>query len=398
MRAARRSAIGGLLALVMLLAWPVQALPEVRGPASAREGERGLAGAPATVEVLLFTKRHPARLSARAAGERGDIRLSAHGDELYLDGRKVASPFVAPRGDWQIALDGGGRPLALSGAWRAWARASEIRIVGQLDLDGYLAWTVASETLPGTPAAALEAQAVVARTYARAARRRHEEADLCDLAHCQVLRAELSPERLEAAREAVASTRGEVLCLDADTLAQPLFHATCGGRTALASEIFGGRDRTGSASVADPECVGEVWSSVVPRTEVEAVLRELARTRHATVTSLRLVRGPTGRVARVQGAWGGAAIRGEAFQRRLGARIGHAQIPSPWFWLEARGDAVQISGRGRGHGVGLCQAGASRQALAGRDYRQILAHYFPKARICQVPGDRDRAFLAPPSP
>lgn len=386
-----------LLAVLLALPAPAALLPAARHPSPEMKGERGQAKAPVTVEVLLFTKRHPARLSARAvSGERID-QLLARADELWLNGRKVTAPFVAPHGEWQIALDGD-RPLALSGAWRAWARSSQLRIVGQLDLEAYLAWTIASETLPDTPAAALQAQAVVARTYALAAHRRHEEADLCDLAHCQVLRADLLPSHLEASRQAVADTRGAVLCLDSGALAQPAFHAACGGRTALAREIFGGRDQSGSASAADPGCEAQTWSVSVRRAQLEAVLRESLRADVISVEALRLVRGPTGRVARVQSAQGKIAIRGEAFQRRLGAHIGYGQMPSPWFWIEAHGDVVQISGRGQGHGVGLCQAGAARQARAGRDYRQILAHYFPRAQICQLDLDKGRAAPTPRRP
>jgi SpoIID/LytB domain protein len=38
-----------------------------------------------------------------------------------------------------------------------------------------------------------------------------------------------------------------------------------------------------------------------------------------------------------------------------------------------------LTGAGWGHGVGMCQTGAQAQALAGREYLQILQHYFPKS-------------------
>ena len=39
--------------------------------------------------------------------------------------------------------------------------------------------------------------------------------------------------------------------------------------------------------------------------------------------------------------------------------------------------AVQLEGRGNGHGVGMCQWGAVGRARAGQDYRTILSTYFP---------------------
>jgi hypothetical protein len=46
------------------------------------------------------------------------------------------------------------------------------------------------------------------------------------------------------------------------------------------------------------------------------------------------------------------------------------------------GEAVfVVSGRGYGHGVGMSQYGAYGQALAGRTYEQILAHYYTGTQI-----------------
>ncbi len=47
----------------------------------------------------------------------------------------------------------------------------------------------------------------------------------------------------------------------------------------------------------------------------------------------------------------------------------------------AAGDEVEFEGAGLGHGVGLCQAGARRMAASGATEREILAHYFPRARL-----------------
>ncbi|HMW93158.1 MAG TPA: hypothetical protein PKE54_24230, partial [Candidatus Obscuribacter sp.] len=44
---------------------------------------------------------------------------------------------------------------------------------------------------------------------------------------------------------------------------------------------------------------------------------------------------------------------------------------------------LEVSGLGFGHGVGFQQQGAQGLALAGMNYKQILSHYFPGARIAQ---------------
>jgi stage II sporulation protein D len=45
----------------------------------------------------------------------------------------------------------------------------------------------------------------------------------------------------------------------------------------------------------------------------------------------------------------------------------------------------QFSGRGWGHGVGLCQVGSYGMARRGHDYRVILAHYYSGAVLQKVP-------------
>ena len=38
--------------------------------------------------------------------------------------------------------------------------------------------------------------------------------------------------------------------------------------------------------------------------------------------------------------------------------------------------AVKFTGRGNGHGVGMCQIGSLGRARAGQTYRQILSAYY----------------------
>ena len=51
-----------------------------------------------------------------------------------------------------------------------------------------------------------------------------------------------------------------------------------------------------------------------------------------------------------------------------------------------RGDPGWLfTGRGWGHGVGLCQVGAYGMALRGHSYAEILAHYYQGARLGAIP-------------
>src|SRR5260370_40987005 len=98
-------------------------------------------------------------------------------------------------------------------------------------IEDYVSAVVASETIPGTPFEALKAQAVVVRSYALATRGRHGDADLCDLAHCQVRAGGGPHAHLAAAKAATAATSAEVLRLASRGSAHARGHAACGGRT-----------------------------------------------------------------------------------------------------------------------------------------------------------------------
>jgi stage II sporulation protein D len=65
--------------------------------------------------------------------------------------------------------------------------------------------------------------------------------------------------------------------------------------------------------------------------------------------------------------------------------MGWNQILSTWFEVavsdSGQGEEFLFQGRGSGHGVGLCQAGAAAMSAQGLDAVQILAQYFPGAAL-----------------
>ena len=99
--------------------------------------------------------------------------------------------------------------------------------------------------------------------------------------------------------------------------------------------------------------------------------------------------GLSGRVVRLRvvGTRDTLELRGLRIRRALG-------ISENLFFAEPRRDQAGgvtewwFSGRGWGHGLGLCQAGAYGMAAAGADYREILAHYYPGTEIRTVGAGR----------
>jgi len=69
------------------------------------------------------------------------------------------------------------------------------------------------------------------------------------------------------------------------------------------------------------------------------------------------------------------------------------------FWAEpqpndARGPGWLFKGKGWGHGVGMCQAGAYGMAMRGASYREILGHYYTDIHLGRLKPAAARPRLA----
>ena len=70
-------------------------------------------------------------------------------------------------------------------------------------------------------------------------------------------------------------------------------------------------------------------------------------------------------------------VRGEAFRSILAGAFGPRAVRSTLFTVKREGRTFIFEGRGFGHGVGLCQAGALAQIRAGAKLAEILQRYYP---------------------
>jgi stage II sporulation protein D len=330
---------------------------------------------PRPIAVRVLTRDHPT--TAQVRGPRSVVVELAAG-RLLVDG-KPAERLALPRAVWTVLLPR--KPArALEGALAVRAEGPELSFVLAMPLEAYVAEAVSSEMAYTAPREALRAQAIVSRSYALAGPRRHPDADVCDLAHCQALGLAASPEHRRAAREAARSTAGLVLRLASGAIARAPFHSACGGHTADPRELFGGEDGTGAAAVADPGCVAR-WEAQVPASSFAEVTARLLGA-HTGAAELRLERGAGGFAARVVARGTGRAASGDALARALDEALGWGQVRSSRLTLERMdGGDVRVRGSGFGHGVGLCQAGAVRMAREGANAEEILRRFFPRAWV-----------------
>ncbi len=96
-------------------------------------------------------------------------------------------------------------------------------------------------------------------------------------------------------------------------------------------------------------------------------------------------RGDSGRVTdlALTGAAGNATVRGFQIRAALGLRD-TLFVVDRTYDEDGRVDQFTFSGRGWGHGVGLCQVGAYGMAVAGGKYQDILKKYYTGVKIDKI--------------
>jgi stage II sporulation protein D len=262
-----------------------------------------------------------------------------------------------------------------------------------LPVEDYVFGVVATEGSVESQPEALKALAVVARTYALKNLRRHarDHFDLCDTTHCQryvpVRDESARPEFYEMARRAVRETAGEVLRDSRGRTAEVYFSAACGGRTADASKLWGGREAPAHLrGVRDEACdaLAETWTDTITSPQLLRALRSDERSDvGARLDAVRVVRRDhTGRaeVVSLEGERR-RVLRGWDFKIIVGRTLGWNVLKSSRFEVARAGSAYVFRGSGFGHGIGLCQTGAHASAARGAGYRQILGRYFPTTTV-----------------
>lgn len=305
-----------------------------------------------------------------------------------------------------------------------------VSLINRLPLETYLECVVGSEMNPGAPMEFLKAHAVISRSWALGKVLNlhyagaegtittpnkiigwddsavHKGFNVCSDDHCQ--RYQGLQTISEKGKEAIRSTRGEVLYSQNGHLVDARFSKCCGGTTELFSTCWQDKDVECLESIRDPWCdlstmkatdrdkllsgilknydlmqtgYGFRWEERVDKAFIADNLKEKYGIDLGEISSLTVIRrGPSGRInlLKISGEKGEMTIGKELRIRTL---LSPSCLYSSAFEIEDRGENFSLKGKGWGHGVGLCQIGAANMALHGYDYRQILSFYYPGAVI-----------------
>jgi stage II sporulation protein D len=340
--------------LLLLAASPATAQQEIRFGVLGLFHPKELILQPEGSQVLSVTAQGVAGNQAVALdGEPGHrlIVFRAEGDRVVAGSCSTVSWTAAAR-------DGGAAAFRLSvpgklhrvyrGRLTIQARKGELLAVVAMDRETAVASIVAAEMVESAPMEALKAQAVVTRSFLMAGPR-HLDFDFCDTTHCQFLKS--PPAATSRVASAVQATRGLVLAYNGKPLAA-MYSSRCGGRTRSLRDVG-----------LNP---GEAYPYYSVRCQWCL--------RHPAIWQSKI------------GASGQPPLPGDERRRIAGARQwGWSAIPGSDFTATEDGEGWRLEGHSVGHGVGMCQLGASGMAASGAGFREILSHYYPNTELITQP-------------
>jgi stage II sporulation protein D len=334
-------------------------------------------------EVRLFWQHPPAEIrlipegaslrtceSCPATRWKDPLNIAARGSTVKTG--EISSPMLLLSGRVQISGDGFA-PFTVENQLRIQGRDNLLLLTLTMPLEGYVTAVLQGESASFKSDEALKAMAVAARTYAVrfGSRHRLEGFDFCDTTHCQDLRiGNESPRALAA----VAATAGELLWFEGQPAAT-YYHRSCGGEIEGPGSLEPGLHVAYLQRHHDDYCI-----RTLDEWETEISKADLARALGRPVITLHVVaRSDSGRVQQL--LINDRAMSATDFRLAVGRRLGWDRLRSDLYEEQDAGQTIVFRGRGQGHGVGLCQAGAESMGEQGHSYREILAYYYPGTAI-----------------
>lgn len=320
-----------------------------------------------------------------ATGDRGKGKKSIRSD--YLE--------IIPAGGGRVEF--GGRQYRGSIRLVAWGAEAFI-VVNHVNLESYLAGVLAKELYPHWSPATYRAQAIAARTFAFYQMThfgRSRKYDLTDTQGSQVYGG--FGGEIARAWRAVRDTHGKVLAYGPagrEEVFLAHYSASCGGVVNSAVVLREAANipplRGGQRCEDCVECPRYSWPAVkVSKSQLYRSLRAAGLAVELQgIVSVRVVsRTSYGRAMRAEltGPRGAKPIvRFDALRTsllRTAAPEGRRLYSMNCEIRDAGRHVEFYSGRGFGHGVGLCQWGAQAKARRGWSARRILNFYYPQAAI-----------------
>lgn len=252
--------------------------------------------------------------------------------------------------------------------------------IKSMPLETYLVGVVAAEMDPNWPLAALEAQAIVARTFTL---KKLQEGPL----EGRNAQASTDPKEFQAydgtrvndrVKQAVSNTRGKIITYQGEPI-RAWFHSSSGGKTASAAEglNFTKESTPYIQPVTDVQQEpSHQWSAKFSAEEVIEAARAVG-VELGELTSISIGRrGASGRAETL--SINGKEVPAPQFRLAIGDQNMRSTLIDA---LHLEGNTVYMNGRGFGHGVGMSQWGAWLLAQRGKSAQDIVTYYFKGVQI-----------------
>ena len=317
------------------------------------------------------------------------------------------------------------------GTLRLVVESDQITAINELPVEKYLASVISSEMKATAGLELLKAHAVISRSWLLAQMRRREENkeqkngffsfikkddelirwydredhtifDVCADDHCQRYQG-ITKQTSKNVEQALKATRGQILCYG-DEICDARFSKCCGGVTEEFQYCWEDTPKPYLVSVEDPFCnsndkevLSQVlndydqetndfyrWTVEYTTDELSTLVNEKLKDDFGTITDLiPMERGKSGRIwkLKIVGSKKTFTIGKELEIRRA---LSESHLYSSAFDVEKTEKGFRLTGKGWGHGVGLCQIGAAVMGQKGYTYEEILLHYYRNAEIKRI--------------
>lgn len=249
----------------------------------------------------------------------------------------------------------------------------KLEIINKVDMEKYLATVIEAEGGNSAPSEYYKAQAVLIRTFTIKNMLKHAEDgfNLCDGVHCQAYKGRLTLHN--AILNAAISTSGKVLTDKNSVVIVSPFHSNCGGETSSAGQVWQ-KDVPYLQSVKDPFCLRSsqaTWTREIDRSMWISYINNSV-SNNVDYKNYNFSFQVPHRTKRV--VINGIEINLRSVRERF-------LLKSTFFSVEDTDKKILITGRGYGHGVGMCQQGAMEMANVGYSWLDILHFYFQDVNI-----------------
>ncbi|HWL40635.1 MAG TPA: SpoIID/LytB domain-containing protein [Gemmatimonadaceae bacterium] len=281
-------------------------------------------------------------------------------------------------------------------------------VANYVSMDSYLRGVVPLEIGVRTPAefAAVQVQAVAARTYSYTRLTSSRAFDMYATVQDQVYGG-VDAERPQT-DSAITTTRDVVIAYAGRPI-NAFYSSTCGGSTAGVTEVWNDRPDEAYLRPVSDRIPGTnnyycdpsprfSWTQTWDGPALRAVMdKYLGNYTNAPKTGVGRITGlsETGRTAsdrilalRVATETGTYDLRGNdtrfVLRNPQGTILNSTYFRHTTTTSGGEVTSLTVTGRGYGHGIGMCQWGAIGRARAGQDFRTILETYYQGARVGRI--------------